>query len=91
MIRPLFAATLALAALAAPTVAGAKTPRAPAASWHPAMGPEGRYCVRASHLETAAMTGTRIYQRACRSERDWAERGVTFARRQRGGPALAAH
>lgn len=77
-------ALAAAAAIAAALIAPAASAQGPArpvtATWHPAMGTAGRYCIRSTHLETAAMTGTRIYQRTCRTERAWRDRGVTFAR-----------
>ncbi len=37
-----------------------------------------RYCVRATDADTAEFTGTRLYQRACLTERQWHHRGIHF-------------
>jgi len=89
MIRTAILAAAALAAFPAIAAAEARPAARVTATWHPAMGLEGRYCIRATQPETAAMTGARIHQRLCHTERRWQALGVTFSRRA-ARPALSS-
>jgi len=78
MPHPTIVRAIAAAAAMLSLPAAAQPHADVSATWHPDRGPQGQYCVKASFVETAAMTGTRIYQRACRSPAEWRRMGVSF-------------